>query len=212
MKRLAIPALAISTALGAGAVAAHADQIDLGASQITARSENFSGDLKEIKAPEYDGPVKWGPTYDSSSDGRVCSFLGLGALGLFAGGAVGGLICSRDRSFGIGALAGALIGAGGSLAIPFPETIKVVEFKTSVSEVVQAEPSHYEQHGKVTSGPYFSQVVAIPESEILLAANQHSTPLIPGQQINAKFFVNLSNNRVVSWVAEPALRPGVEAK
>jgi hypothetical protein len=102
-------------------------------------------------------------------------------------------------------------GAGG---MGISNSPKAIEFQTTVGEVVDGTAPHTEmvrvQSGKTShlreQGPYFGQIIAIPESDFILAANSYQSPLVLGQKINATFFVDKADNSILSWSAVAAPR------
>jgi hypothetical protein len=172
------------------------------------RVDRLSGPLAGVRPPAYDGPIAWASYLTPGST------MALGAVVGVAFGAVGGVLgmitSYDDRISRRNAMAGAAIG----LAIPLGfagslEQIKVIDFPTVVRSIESDTPPHYEtrQSGQstVTTGPYFGQVVSIAETDIPLASNNFNAPLIPGQKINARFYIN-SDNQIVGWNAQPGAR------
>lgn len=197
-----------------------ADPVDRGASPAliensqdlenhSITSDRLSGPLKGLHPPVYDGPIKW----DASA--TYGELLALGAVLGCTGAGIFGLMSStaRDR-YSPDRLRYITAGAVIAFAVPFglaatSEPVRIVEFPTTVMEIHNETPAHYEQHrsGKVTTskGPYFGQIVSIAESTIPLASNSYKAPLIPGQKINARFYVD-SQDQIISWQAEAAPR------
>lgn len=184
-----------------------AAQIDPGAGALNRASgvERFSGPLQGVKPPVYDGAVPWDNGLSALGQGAVFGLI----AGLF-GGAIGMMSGERDDK----SLRNALIGAGIGFAVPLgigaaASPARVIEFSTTVQEVQSEAPPHYERHhsGKVvvSRGPYFGQVVSIPEANVPLAVNSYKTPLIPGQKITARFALD-RDNHIIFWGAEAALR------
>jgi hypothetical protein len=187
-----------------------ADQpLDTSSSVLTLR-----GALSGIQPPRYDGPVKWKV---SNSWAPTANLLGGAALGLLGGGFVALVITSKYDSRGFeklvaGAMIGTVVGFGAA-GLSNASSPRTVEFQTAVQEVVSGTAPHTEmvrvRSGKSTrmqeQGPYFGQVIAIPESDFVLAANSYQAPLIPGQKIKATFLIDVADNSILSWsgVAAP---------
>lgn len=168
-----------------------------------------SGTLEGLRAPAYDGPVAWGLR---ATPGEAARFaIGLGLVGgLVGAGLTMKLSKEQDATKGTiwsGAAVGAFALAGlGTAAVPIAN---VREISTTIASVEHADAPHMETHGSTkysrTSGPYFGQMVTIPESTLLFSTNAEKAPLIAGQKINARIYYD-SNNQIVSWFAESASR------
>lgn len=175
------------------------------------RVERLSGPLQGLKLPAYDGPIQW----DRQPTGNERAwFPVLG--GLVGATVVAGIVAKAeenryDRSnsafFG-GAALGCVLGAGLGFA-GMPPAANVVRFSTTVEVVESLMPAHMETHrsgkSRVTDGPYFGEIIKIPETDMLLAVNNFKAPLVPGQKINAEFFVD-PNNQILCWHAAPGAR------
>jgi hypothetical protein len=210
MKKTTIAALGVASMLGAlattqGVRAQSYQGMALPAAPGIAQS--FSGQLSNVRAPHYDGPVKW-----ADYDGSILAGLLLGSLfGLFGGAVVAEVVDkSTYRGLSAGGALG-LIAAGGILGGSVGKNLgdsntRVVTFSTHVQDIVSASAPHYERHGKSSSGPHYGQVVAIPESPILFSVNPVGAPFIPGQNITAKVFVDKDTRQIVSWTAEAGIR------
>jgi hypothetical protein len=206
MKLSALQAIGAAATIGASASAALAlpqpDHSDLNtASNVT----QLRGPLSVYQPPAYDGPIKWNPNFKIQQYGAVAA----GALAGFLLAASVAKVLEADKSGKEGAILVAIAGAtllgGGATYMLDGGSISEVQFSTTVQNIVQADGSHYEKHGKSTQGPFYSQVVSIEESDILLAANNFRAPLIPGEKINATFYVN-GDNQILAWGAAPAAR------
>lgn len=189
----------------AGNRAAATAQLDPGRGLLNQASgvERFSGPLKDALPPVQDGPVPWRDGMSSEATAAL-----LGVLGGITGAAMGSTLDSRNSSKGmwIGAALGMGIPAGIEMSVA---PARVIEFSTVIQEVQREDPPHYETRpsGKtsITSGPYYSQIVSIPESDVPLATNSYKVPLIPGQKVNARFTLD-AENHIISWSAQPGNR------
>jgi hypothetical protein len=93
---------------------------------------------------------------------------------------------------------------------------RTISFPTTVSAVPLSDDAHYETRYVLgfrsghyrTTGPYYRQIVSIPECPIYLAGNHLGAPLTPGQHIETTFF--LKGDTIVSWSASPGPRPAAQ--
>jgi hypothetical protein len=166
-----------------------------------------SGALKSVKLPVLDGPVSWGFAGSATSILLAGGILG-GLGGAVVGFAVGTSMEERGRNGSAGFLTtaalGVALGAGGLYTGSNPPSA-VVEFDTKIVEVVDGSPAHYEKSGKTTTGPFFGQVVMIPELPIPLAVNVKGNPFISGQNIHARVALD-HEGHIIGWRATPGLR------
>ena len=183
-------------------------QVDSGLN-TSSNVTQFSGPLSNVQAPTYDGPVMWGSQRSMGMVGWGVLTGGMGLLGAFLGGGLTDEFSSggnKDRKIVAGMLVGAIaLATPGVLIGQSQSEISVHKFQTTVQSVPDSQPPHKERHGKSTYGPYFSQVISIPESTLLFATNAQNAPFIPGQKITATVFVG-ADNKIISWVAAPGLR------
>jgi hypothetical protein len=162
----------------------------------------FSGELKSVEAPRYDGPILWDAerAFDFKEDVGATAALALifGVLG--AGIGSNGQFENQKPGARIGGGAGLLIAA---YLCAFEFKITVLEFDTTVQSI---STSAYEwQRGEKTlaeTSSYHGQLMTIPESSIPLAVNNEKTQLSEGQKIKAKFYIN-SHKRIICWEAVP---------
>lgn len=175
------------------------------------RVERLSGALKDAHPPAYDGPVKWDQVAVDKE--RFLYPLGGSLVGALIVGGLG-LKAAKDTAdiSGKALLVGTGLGLAGGLGLgiaAMPPAASVIEFHTTVELVESSSPAHMEKHrsGKhtVTTGPYFGEVIKIRESDMLLAVNNYQAPLVPGQKIVARFYVD-SDNQIISWQAQADLR------
>lgn len=170
-------------------------------------AQTFSGQLSNVRAPHYDGPVKWADCERPILGGMVVGSF----FGLFGGTyAVGVVLSNRYRRLSLGGALG-LVAVGGLLGGIVGRNLgdsntRVVTFSTHVQDIASASAPHYEKHGKSSSGPHYGQVVAIPESPILFSVNPIGAPFIPGQNITAKVFIDKGTHQIVSWTATAGIR------
>ncbi len=166
-----------------------------------------SGALHGAKLPVLDGPVKWG-----YPDERLV-VIALGAMGALAGAAAGFGVALRMEDRGLDGFKGFVssmflgtaLGVGAGVGLTEPPLV-VVEFDTTVAEVIDGSPSHYERSGKSDIGPLFGQVVMIPELPIPLAVDVKDAPFLPGQNIKARVALD-AEGHIVGWQASAGLRP-----
>ncbi len=176
--------------------------------------ERFSGALTECLPPALDGPIRWEGIHSTGdyAKRRNAMPLFLGAAGALTG-ALLGLVSSPYPEEALknagkrAAIGAALLGVPGAMFAP--EVPKILEFRTTVANVCSAEGAHEESHrsGKhtVTEGPFFTELLSIPETNLLLAANSKGAPFIPGQKIVARFLLD-NDNRIVAWYGYPDAR------
>lgn len=172
--------------------------------------DQFRGALNGVVAPVEDGPVSWGEAESRIPPQRLALYIGggLGALGFILG-AMANAESTKEfrRNMGIGGVAGALLGTAMGVGMGEANyTIRPISFDTTIQQVVADSQPHNERHGKMTYGPYYTQVVAIPESDVLLATNAMVKPFIAGEKIKATFYVHDQSGHIVSWNAVPGLR------
>jgi hypothetical protein len=174
--------------------------------ETSSNVEQFRGALSGVTAPELDGPVVW----KNPDMGKLGAMLIIGGSGAFVGLAAAKLaderrVLSAERGVVLFPLLGALIGGGVGVAIGH-EPYREIKFQTQVSQIVMTDAPHMERHGKVSRGPYYSQIVSIPETDIFLQTNHYQVPLVDGQKINATFWVKESDQSIVCWQATRAPR------
>lgn len=167
-----------------------------------------SGALEGVMLPILDGPVPWG--FDPTSTKIILvGGIGGGLIGAALGLAVGTSMNQAGKNgvagFLTSAALGMTLGAGGLSAITDSPSV-IVEFDTKIVEVIDGSPAHYERAGKTTTGPFFGQVVMIPELPIPLAINVKDNPFISGQNIHARVALD-QEGHIMGWHAVPGLRP-----
>lgn len=177
----------------------HTETISLNTSTNITKNK---GPLSGTFAPKYDGPVKWAGVHDAESMGLL-----LGSLAAIIGaGCVAEAKGNLRQVLTVAASSGLIVGG---LTMAYWENYSFIQFDTKVQELVVANPPHQEmrRHGKINrlEGPFFTQVLSIPETDLLLSANNLGSPFLHGQKIKATFIVD-SHNHIVSWVAVPGAR------
>lgn len=170
----------------------------------------LSGALKGVHPPLYDGPVVW---RDGRADfTRVEQALFAGAASAIIAAGMGTLVLRPSssragREMAKVALASAVLGFSGSYLTHEPADI--ITLRTTVSEASAQSDAHYKERNSgsdsTVDGPFFPQLVRIPETALLLASGAKGAPLVAGENIDATFHLD-GDGRILSWFATPAPR------
>lgn len=192
------------------------DMVDDAPLNTSANVMKFSGALENCKTPTYDGPISWGDQRINHRDqnifmGSLCFGVPLALVGL----AIGSSIVEHHKSQLLKNTAGlscagiaflmALVVTDYVDKVDYYNSPRLIEFHTTIEEANSLGGPHDERHGKYTSGPYYGQIVHIPETTLPLAANQQNSPLVAGEKIVASVYTDKDGN-ILSWTACPDKR------